>query len=114
MGTPDSQAALLQNLRFLMEARCISSVSELARRAGAAQTTFNTIFLGEKEPGLSTLDKLATGFDVPAWLLLLEPAVVKAVMTQEPDQLADLITALRSMSDQAQEALALALNQKSP
>jgi transcriptional regulator with XRE-family HTH domain len=48
--------------------------TELARRAGIAKNTMSQIELGNQEPSIKTLEKIARGLGVPVSDLLKEPA----------------------------------------
>jgi transcriptional regulator with XRE-family HTH domain len=46
------------------------SLPELAKRSGLTYNYIGAIEIGHREPSLSTMLKLAKGFDVPLWELL--------------------------------------------
>jgi transcriptional regulator with XRE-family HTH domain len=46
------------------------ALPELAKRSGLTQNYIGAVELGLRDPSLSTIMKLAKGFDVPLWELL--------------------------------------------
>jgi len=63
------RAALADNVRRLAEARGLS-LYVLADFAGLSRAYLYAILRGEKSPTITTVAKLASALDVPAWQLL--------------------------------------------
>lgn len=68
----DATQGLAENVRRLMKQENLSQ-PKLAQRAGLATKTVNDLLnygrTVSKSPTLSTIEKIAAAFDVPAWLL---------------------------------------------
>jgi transcriptional regulator with XRE-family HTH domain len=46
------------------------SLPELAKRSGLTPNYIGSVEMGNRDPSLSTMEKIAKGFDVPLWELL--------------------------------------------
>lgn len=71
MNINESKAVLAANLRLLMDREGLSE-ARAGKKIGVSQRTVNKTLSAEGAVTLDTLDKIATGFKVPVWLLITE------------------------------------------
>jgi transcriptional regulator with XRE-family HTH domain len=73
------------------------SLPELAKRSGLTYNYIGAIEMGQREPSLSTMEKIAKGFDVPVWELLgrdgLSPSALECarLLHEAPQEVRDAI-----------------------
>lgn len=117
------KTSLAENVEFLAEYRgwrksrnkksgeVAVSQTTIEERTGVAQTTISGIVTQGKMPRLSTLEKLAHGFDVELWQLLAPTALLKVSLeiginrVLQDDQFAELIRSFSAADVNARAAI---------